>query len=275
MSDQNIHRNERLIWVIFGSQCAPPVRLPFPTNGSKGLEKIESRGMPPAKEREGGRRFEDFKNRRGSIEGAKVALGSDTKNEGFKRSWTKSLGARELPGINTSANSSPWKNGTNSDRNSLVFPSSSVSPSPRSNSPISPNPTVYARNPKLSFPSSTSLPTGLARPISSPKVPTINKFQFVPQLPTATDSHPLPRKSTTLPSGISKLGGLSECPACGMKGTLSETVVGPRGNRWHEECLRCGGCGKKLDSGCRTVKDEGEGRSGREVGVCGECWRKK
>ncbi|KAG0150214.1 hypothetical protein CROQUDRAFT_652635 [Cronartium quercuum f. sp. fusiforme G11] len=59
-------------------------------------------------------------------------------------------------------------------------------------------------------------------------------------------------------TGQARFGGQSICPGCLKPGTIQETRVGPKNERWHGKCLRCGGCGKALDSGAKRFEDSGK-----------------
>ncbi|GAA6047489.1 hypothetical protein JCM3770_005772 [Rhodotorula araucariae] len=51
------------------------------------------------------------------------------------------------------------------------------------------------------------------------------------------------------------LGGLIFCAGCSARSTEKETVVGPRGTRYHPKCLVCRECARALDSECRVGDD--------------------
>ncbi|KAA1110263.1 hypothetical protein PGT21_016294 [Puccinia graminis f. sp. tritici] len=52
-----------------------------------------------------------------------------------------------------------------------------------------------------------------------------------------------------------RFGGQSICPGCSKPGTITETKLGPNGQRWHFKCLKCVQCHKSLDSGAKTFDD--------------------
>lgn len=45
------------------------------------------------------------------------------------------------------------------------------------------------------------------------------------------------------------------CAGCSVRATEKETVLGPRGRRYHPKCLKCRECSRKLDSECRVGDD--------------------
>ncbi|KAI5481379.1 zinc finger, LIM-type protein [Pseudohyphozyma bogoriensis] len=53
------------------------------------------------------------------------------------------------------------------------------------------------------------------------------------------------------------LGGLLVCAGCSVRATEKETVMGPKGKRYHSKCLVCGSCSRSLDSECRVNDDGG------------------
>jgi hypothetical protein len=67
--------------------------------------------------------------------------------------------------------------------------------------------------------------------------------------------------SSKIPSSMTKslsatrFGGQSICPGCSKPGTITETKLGPNGERWHFKCLKCVQCHKSLDSGAKTFDD--------------------
>ncbi|KAF8251948.1 hypothetical protein K440DRAFT_51812 [Wilcoxina mikolae CBS 423.85] len=42
---------------------------------------------------------------------------------------------------------------------------------------------------------------------------------------------------------------MQPCGGCGNGVTYFESVMGPEGKRFHPLCLRCGDCGKDMESG--------------------------
>jgi len=66
-----------------------------------------------------------------------------------------------------------------------------------------------------------------------------------------------PKVPSTMPKSLSatRFGGQSICPGCSKPGTITETKLGPNGQRWHFKCLQCVQCHKSLDSGAKTFDD--------------------
>jgi hypothetical protein len=53
---------------------------------------------------------------------------------------------------------------------------------------------------------------------------------------------------STRQAPLPKLGGMQSCGGCGNEVTYFESVMGPEGKRFHPRCLRCGDCGKDMES---------------------------
>lgn len=111
-------------------------------------------------------------------------------------------------------------------------------------------------------------------------LPAPSRSKLRPSFPTAEESSNTPKTTPSRPAlspriasspffasaspqlgrrGSPRLGGQTLCPGCGLPGTISETKLGPAGERWHMGCLRCFGCRKQLDSG---AKRNAEGKVG-------------
>lgn len=58
----------------------------------------------------------------------------------------------------------------------------------------------------------------------------------------------LPSLFSTRKVPLPKLGGMQPCGGCGKGVTYFESVMGPRAKRFHAPCLRCGECGKDMES---------------------------
>ncbi|GAA5991313.1 hypothetical protein JCM10908_003250 [Rhodotorula pacifica] len=106
--------------------------------------------------------------------------------------------------------------------------------------------------PTFPAPSASPLPTSrstrdLPNPVSLPP-------NFVlPASPTKSSAEPsLFSRRPRPPAG---LGGLLICAGCSVRATEKETVLGPRGRKYHAKCLKCRECSRKLDSECRVGDD--------------------
>ncbi|GAA5870053.1 hypothetical protein JCM3774_004346 [Rhodotorula dairenensis] len=116
---------------------------------------------------------------------------------------------------------------------------SSTSSTRASATPRVPPSTLSTSRSTRDLPSPTKLPPKFAIPFSSsPTTPSVE--------PSLFSRRPRP------PAG---LGGLLICAGCSVRATEKETVLGPRGRRYHPKCLKCRECSRKLDSECRVGED--------------------
>uniref|UniRef100_A0A0K3CAL4 BY PROTMAP: gi/647401258/emb/CDR47384.1/ RHTO0S14e02784g1_1 [Rhodosporidium toruloides] n=1 Tax=Rhodotorula toruloides TaxID=5286 RepID=A0A0K3CAL4_RHOTO len=89
----------------------------------------------------------------------------------------------------------------------------------------------------------------------STRLPTLPSFPPKHLPPPSLSSSPAPREPSIfsrLRPPPSNLGGHLLCAGCSTRATEKETVLGPRGRRYHAICLRCERCGRGLDSECRV-----------------------
>lgn len=76
--------------------------------------------------------------------------------------------------------------------------------------------------------------------------------------------------SSAAGSNSPTFGGLFICHGCGESGSMAETTLGPVGTRFHHRCLKCA-CGKKLDSGAKSIELPGEAGEPRRRFACRDC----
>ncbi|KNZ59063.1 hypothetical protein VP01_1807g5 [Puccinia sorghi] len=103
-------------------------------------------------------------------------------------------------------------------------------------------------------PSSHHLPSATMTKSASENPLLLKKVSTSPFLGGRDNSHTVP---STMPKSLSatRFGGQSICPGCSKPGTITETKLGPNGQRWHFKCLQCVQCHKSLDSGAKTFDD--------------------
>ena len=111
------------------------------------------------------------------------------------------------------------------------------------------------------IPSCSSNPLRSSTSRALPLPPTPSQPKVVHSTSTLSSSLPKSPSQASIfssrPRPPSNLGGLLICAGCSVRATMSETVPGPRSTRWHAKCLRCGGCGRGLDSEAK-VNERGE-----------------
>ena len=141
---------------------------------------------------------------------------------------------------------------------------------------------------------------------SSPSINALQKQQSAVQVtPLSPSKIQIKVKPTAGPTKLSKasevfaggrpssanqnLGGMYVCAGCGENATMAETTrrlnalaevvshrlmdaftVGPVGTRFHHRCLKCS-CGKKLDSGAKSLEVPGETGETRRRFACRDC----
>ncbi|GAA5999948.1 uncharacterized protein JCM10292_003551 [Rhodotorula paludigena] len=93
---------------------------------------------------------------------------------------------------------------------------------------------------------------------------TTSRSTRLPSTPTYPPQHipPSPSQAPVEPTIFARrprppagLGGLLICAGCSVRATEKETVIGPKGRRFHAKCLVCRECKRALDSECRVADD--------------------
>lgn len=104
---------------------------------------------------------------------------------------------------------------------------------------------------QVSTPASVAIPFKTSHrslaTLASPPKPFVAKENVAPS-PSATPPQMWARRTRPMPT----LGGLIVCAYCSVRASERETVAGPLGKRYHLKCLKCAGCGVKVDSDARV-----------------------